>query len=660
MSAAAQQILILIAQTLFVSAIILLLYRLRARLGLLPLAVFVGSNQYLQTILSATHYIRFGDDFLVSPGSAVLFPAALFTVLLIYHQEGVPRARALILGIVIANVTLTLLSVLTSLQIRAGEVANLLEVPGAIFQVNPRLFLIGTLILMLDAVAIAVIYELLVSRLRWFPSLIRFPLVLALVLIFDSFAFTASMFFDHSAAQQILISQLLSKPTAGVLYGLVLFAYVRRFDPHVHSHGDGVGTSLWAILTYRERYEILRQQKKAQEKAFEQERTETRRALNVAESRYRKLFETMSDGLLVVDGEDGKIIDLNSAFVELSGFDPGELIGRSLSEANLFDAKTLGGLMPALSAEWETYLRRRDLEPLQVDLQLTRFAEGGGRTLVLAVRDITARKTAEQAAHQREVNRLKDHFIATVSHELRTPLASIYGSLNLVDGGKMGDLPAKAERYVSVALRNARRLRWLINDILDFQKIESGMMTLDLEPQDLGVIARQALEDNQGFAERYSVSLAPLSEDHTYEAMVDRRWLLQALTNLLSNAVKHSPEGETVTLSLKPYEEVIRIAVRDRGPGIPESFRDQIFQPFSQAQLRSKPEEGSTGLGLSIAKALIEKMNGILGFTTREGHGTTFYFDLPRYRSRLGGAERDPAIGKATTDRGAAADEEPP
>lgn len=650
MSVTLQQIAILVAETLFVAGVIVLLFRWRARLGLLPLAAFVGSNQYLQTVLASTHYIRFGDDVMVSPGSAVLFPAALFAVLLIYQQDGVPQARSLIFGILLSNVTLTLLSQLTSLQIHIGQVANLLAVPEAIFQVNPRVFLAGTAILLLDCLAVVIVYELLFSRWRGLPALARLPLVFLIVLSFDSVVFSALAFGGHPAFSTILSSQLISKTLAGILYGLVLVGYLRRVDPYEQTHGSGIGT--WAILTYRERYEILRRRKREQEQAFEQERSETRQALSVAEHRYELLFETMTDGLLVVDAADGRIVELNPAFARLSGFTPEELIGVKLSEADLFDAQAGAGLEPAMSAEWESRLVRREGEPLAVELRTTHLAQGSRRTLVLLVHDITARKAAEQARRRREVERLKDRFISTVSHELRTPLTSIYGSLKLVADGKMGALQDRAAHYITVALRNARRLRWLINDVLDFQKIESGRIAMDLEPHELDPLVEQAIEDNQGFADRYGVRLERRPGGEAGQVLADRRWLLQVLTNLLSNAAKHSPEGAAVAVGVESRDGRVRISVSDQGAGIPASFREQLFEPFSQAQLGRRPEEGSTGLGLSIARALVEKMGGALDFESEEGRGTIFFVDLPRAHAAAGAAA-DGGVDEASAEPGA-------
>ena len=631
MSATWQQITILTVEALFVGCVILLLFRLRSRLGLLPLAAFVGSNQYVQTILASTHYIRFSDEVLVSPGSAVLFPAALLAVLLIYQQDGVPQARSLIYGILLSNLTLTVLSYFTSLQIQAGQVTNLLAVPEAIFQVNPRVFLAGTAILALDCLAVVIVYELLFARRRSLPSILRLPSVFLIVLSFDSVAFSTLAFAGHPAFSAILSSQLASKTLAGALYGLMFFGYLHRVDPQEETHSHGTGSNMWAILTYRERYEILRQQKKAQEQAFEEERTATQAALDVAELRYRTLFDTMNDGLMVVDVASGRIIELNPALAGMSGRSHDALVGLKLSEAELFEAQTVAGVEPAMSAEWETQLLRRDGSPLDVELQITRFARGGSQTLALMVHDVTARKAAERARRRREIERLKDRFISTVSHELRTPLTSIYGSLKLVTDGKMGALEERIARYLKVALRNARRLRWLINDILDFQRIESGLMQLDLESYDLPVLVEQAIEDNQAFADRYGVDLTYVSSGAVGHVVTDRQWLLQVLTNLISNAVKHSPEGATVSLAVDQRTDSVRISVVDQGSGIPEGFREQLFQPFSQAQLGNKPKEGSTGLGLSIAKRLVEKMHGTLDFETEVGQGTTFHVDLPTF-----------------------------
>ncbi len=764
MSSSLLQVGLLLAESLFVAGVILLLFKGRERFGLLPLAVLVGCTQYLQTILASTLYIRFGDGYLISPGSAVLFPAALVAVLLLYHQDGVPRARSLILGIVLSNVAMAVFSLFTTAQIRAGDVVNLLGIPEAIFHVNPRIFLAGTAVLLLDAVAVVVVFEILNERLQSLPSAVRLPLGLVVVLAFDSVVFSLLAFGGHPALVQVLTSQLVSKSLAGVVYGLVLFTFLHRLDPTVRTLGVGAGSGTWAILTYRERFEILQRQKRAQEQAFAQERSRNQQALNVAESRFRTLFRSMSDGLIVIDASAGKIVEVNPALEQLSGFEAAALIGHSLAEVNLLDADVIGGIEPPMSAEWEAKLRRRDDRLIDIEVRLVRFVTGSAATVALVVRDITLRKAAELAlrrsrdglqqrvaertqelresearyrdlfenshdliqavdgagrclfvngswkrtlgysddetmnlrlldvvapdcrqsfedflnrlvsgeeeglvetefiakngsrilvegnvecargsgdgvvirgifrdvTERKAVELLKNRFVETVSHELRTPLASIVGSLDLVASGKVGDLPPAVARFVAVAMRNSRRLSWLINEILDFQKIEAGHLELDIENCELAAVIAQAIEDNQSYADRYGVRLVRSEGDEARRVAADRGWLLQVITNLLSNAVKHSPAESEVSISVATHSERVRVSVTDHGSGIPADFQDQVFQPFSQAKLGNQPEEGSSGLGLSITKMLIEGMGGELGFVSREGGGTTFYFDLPR------------------------------
>lgn len=231
--------------------------------------------------------------------------------------------------------------------------------------------------------------------------------------------------------------------------------------------------------------------------------------------------------------------------------------------------------------------------------------------------DITAMK---------EVERVKNEFISTVSHELRTPLTAIIGSLGLVRETAT-DLDPDAANFLDMAYQNSERLSVLINDVLDLEKIESGQMTIDLRPLDLRRELEHAVRINQPYADIHGTRLRLLpGEDFTVSADPDR--LLQVLTNLLSNAAKFSPEGSEVEVSAARNGSAVRIAVRDRGPGIPESFRGSIFQRFERSDNSDTRRKGGTGLGLSICKALVERMNGSIGFESEPGKGTTFYFDL--------------------------------
>jgi signal transduction histidine kinase len=244
--------------------------------------------------------------------------------------------------------------------------------------------------------------------------------------------------------------------------------------------------------------------------------------------------------------------------------------------------------------------------------------------LALRAELVRAKEAAEAA------NLAKGRFIANVSHELRTPLTAIVGALGLIESSASENVPAQTMKLVEMAYQNGKHLATLINDILDFEKLNAGGMSFTCRPMALMPSIRNALELNHYYAERYRVDFV-LEDDLPEETRViaDGQRLLQVMANLLSNAAKHSPPGEDVFISLQKIGGSLRVAIRDRGPGIPDAFRVHIFEKFAQAESSSSNRDSGTGLGLAISKAIIEGMGGTIGFDSKAGKGATFYFDLP-------------------------------
>jgi PAS domain S-box-containing protein len=230
----------------------------------------------------------------------------------------------------------------------------------------------------------------------------------------------------------------------------------------------------------------------------------------------------------------------------------------------------------------------------------------------------------------KKVERMKSEFISTVSHELRTPLTSIRGSLGLVASGVAGELPPAALELIEAAYKNSERLSLLINDILDIEKIESGKMRVDLKQQALLPLIEQAIAANQGYAQTFAVELKLVAAADA-AVTVDANRLMQVMANFISNAVKFSETSGVVEIAIELLPQRARVEVRDRGPGISADFRERIFQRFSQADASDARARGGSGLGLAITKAILEKMQGEIGFTARVGGGTVFFFDLPRH-----------------------------
>jgi signal transduction histidine kinase len=251
----------------------------------------------------------------------------------------------------------------------------------------------------------------------------------------------------------------------------------------------------------------------------------------------------------------------------------------------------------------------------------------------LAEAAVDALELRSRLTERERVENLKNEFVSTVSHELRTPLTAIAGMLEFLDAEVAGPLPEQAKEMVNVAYNNSLRLIRLINDILDIEKIESGRMPFDLAPLALKPLLERAVSEMRSFAEGLGVRVEIEAAPGGAYALVDSDRLIQVLTNLISNAAKFSPREGVVTVALGKINDQWRIAVTDRGPGIPESFRRRVFEKFAQADGTDSRRGPGTGLGLAIVKKIVEQLDGTVSFDTRAGCGTTFHVDLPRWKA---------------------------
>jgi len=352
--------------------------------------------------------------------------------------------------------------------------------------------------------------------------------------------------------------------------------------------------------------------------------------------RFKNVLDNTLDMIFMFDPESLRIVYLNKGMEEGLGYSRDELLGMEAYEIKPLMPEQVfrSHIAPLISGDrqwlsYETMHRRKDGSDVPVEefLQMVRQKDGQGLFVAVA-RDLTER---------RRVDKLKSEFISTVSHELRTPMTSIRGSLGLVMGGVAGELPAQAKSMVEIAYNNSERLVRLINDILDMDKIESGKMRLDIRTVELLPLLEQSLEANRAYGEQFGVKFLLCGGDEGIRVRVDSDRLLQVMANLMSNAAKFSPSGGEVEISVAAGEKNVRVAVKDHGPGIPQEFRERIFRKFSQADSSDTRRKGGTGLGLSICKALVERMNGGIGFTSKEGDGSTFFFDLPLAKGGLPG-----------------------
>jgi PAS domain S-box-containing protein len=236
--------------------------------------------------------------------------------------------------------------------------------------------------------------------------------------------------------------------------------------------------------------------------------------------------------------------------------------------------------------------------------------------------------TLRDVTEQRHLDRLRDALVATVSHELRTPLTSIIGYLELLGTGPQR-LGAEDAGYIEVVARNAIRLQHMVEDLLFLAQLDAGSLSLELTDADLVELAGEAIEAARPAAEAKNLVLT-LEHDQQAIVRIDANRIGQALDNLISNAIKFTPEGGRVHLLIEDSNSTYTLRVADTGYGIPASEQERLFERFFRSTTASANNVPGTGLGLTIAKTIIERHGGSIGFESIEGKGTTFTISVPK------------------------------
>jgi PAS domain S-box-containing protein len=261
-----------------------------------------------------------------------------------------------------------------------------------------------------------------------------------------------------------------------------------------------------------------------------------------------------------------------------------------------------------------------------------RNGKGDPVRMMGTVADVTGRKQAQEVLVQAKEeaersNKFKDQFLSTMSHELRTPLNAVLGFSDLLTEEQYGPLNDRQKRYVKHIQAGGHHLLRLINDILDLSKIEAGRLQLTIESVPVGNLFAHVADAMRPLADKKSQTL---SQDTPPDrnVLADDTRLKQILMNLIGNAIKFTPEGGKIALRAYPTGEVVRVEVRDSGPGIPLEEQKRIFEAFYQLGRSEKVTEG-TGLGLAITRRLVELHGGHLGIESKPGWGSCFFFTLP-------------------------------
>jgi len=377
-------------------------------------------------------------------------------------------------------------------------------------------------------------------------------------------------------------------------------------------------------------------------------------ALATLNHRFESVLNAANDGIAMLDRQ-GHFVLINRRFGELLGSRPEALLNQTVEEAPPLLLERLARLSSRLTTllPGEVQDERGVAEEIITldgsDQRFLQFytapiqGEDGQETIgrILVLRDVT---------RERELDKMKTDFISVVSHELRTPLTSIKGYTDLLLSGTTGELSELQSEFLGIIQSSTTRLSNLINDILDISRIESGTIQIKHEPIDYRAIVSDTLRLMKAAADEKQISMDAGLPETIPPVRGDSDKVTQVLTNLVSNAMKYTPEGGWVKVSLEVTGEAsVTTCVADSGIGVSNEDQAKLFQKFFRADNTSTREAGGTGLGLVIAKTIIELLGGAIWVESEPGRGSRFYFTLPLFLEAAGGQAPSPV---ALPDRG--------
>jgi len=365
---------------------------------------------------------------------------------------------------------------------------------------------------------------------------------------------------------------------------------------------------------------------------------EAETALHVSEIRYRRLFETAKDGILILDTNTGKITEANPFMIDLLGYSHDQLLGKELCEIGLFSDKSANeaavrelqehGYIRYEHLPLETISGRR----VEVENVANSYEEDNHSVIQCNIRDITERsrlekQMKEQAVALADLHRRKDEFLAMLGHELRNPLAPIASALQLLCLQKNeGKLQQKARTIIE---RQVGQLVRLVDDLLEVSRITTGKLHLKQEQVALSGIVERAVESARPLIDQHNHQLTVTPSLQPIWIFADATRLEQVVVNLLTNAAKYTVDGGQIRLTVEQEDDEVALKVQDTGVGIASELLPHIFDLFTQAERSLDRSQGGLGVGLCLVKRLVEMHGGRVEISSVLGKGSEFVVRLP-------------------------------
>jgi PAS domain S-box-containing protein len=360
------------------------------------------------------------------------------------------------------------------------------------------------------------------------------------------------------------------------------------------------------------------------------------RLLDIAPIARDIVIDGMKDGMIILDA-NRRIVDLNHAALRMIGLsDEQQPIGRPLAEVLSHWPELVERYRNVLEAEDEVSVGEGEMQRWY-ELSLSTLLDENKSVIgrVITARDVTDRKQAHDALliardHALEASQAKTRLLSKVSHELRSPLGGVLGYAELLQRNAFGQLNEKQQRAASLIIESAQYLTNMVNELLDEAQMTSNAVSLQEKMFSPFTLVQQVTSGMEILAEKKGLAFfSSIDSNLPPEICGDDHRIRQIITNLLGNAIKFTKEGSVSINVTRPEENTWKIQVIDTGIGIPKEAQTFVFEPFQQVQSAVTHENRGVGLGLSIAKQLVELMNGKIVLESELGKGSTFTVLLP-------------------------------
>ncbi|MFH1721636.1 MAG: PAS domain S-box protein [Candidatus Altiarchaeota archaeon] len=368
------------------------------------------------------------------------------------------------------------------------------------------------------------------------------------------------------------------------------------------------------------------------------DRKKVEEALRESEAKYRSIVDNSLVGIFI--HQDYKIKYVNAEGARLMGYKPSEFVGKGILDIlpehekkrvkKIAEARYRGENPPE---RYELVALKKSGVKINLLIHNNRITYQGRPAIQVAMIDITDRKRAEelcmlQIEELRKIDRMKDEFLAVSSHELKTPLIPIEGYLELLVSGRFGILTKRQIEIIEKVRRKETHLKSLIRDLLDFNRLQTGRVSLEITEFDLVEVINEAITEQSFDARQKGINIRYAGECNLPKIKADHLKINQVLTNILQNAIKFSPQKSDITIKAKRQKDDIVVSISDEGVGITKQELKKIFDIFYQVDSSASRRFGGAGLGLAICRKIIEYHGGRIWAESEPFKGSTFYFTL--------------------------------